>query len=178
MSATTSAFRASRLRIALASVLALLIAGSAAASASAQPAYHLVNQHSGKVLMPAGASTAWGQNIYQRPKVASAAQQWYFTAEGGDRFSFRNRHSNLCIHPSNWSPVSGTYLLQASCTSGGDARVWSAAYANGSYVFRSVKTGLYMDVVLSSTATNANAVQASFDHSTSQHWRLEYAGDF
>ena len=178
MSATTSAVRARRLRIALASVLALLIAGSAAASASAQPAYHLVNQHSGKVLMPAGSSTAWGQNIYQRPKDSSAAQHWFFTAEGTGRYAFRNRHSNLCIHPSNWSPVSGTYLLQASCAGGSDARMWSAAYASGSYIFRSVKTGLYMDIVLSSTATNANAVQASFDNSASQHWRLEYAGDF
>ena len=119
-----------------------------------------------------------GPNIYQRPKDSSAAQHWFFAAEGAGRYSFRNRHSNLCMHPSNWRPVSGTYLLQASCTGANDARMWSAAYASGSYVFRSVKTGLYMDVVLSSTATNANAVQASLDSSASQHWRLEYAGDF
>ena len=95
--------------------------------ASARPAYYIVNTNSGKVLMPAGGSTAWGTPIFQRAKDNAAAQHWFRNYENGGLASYTNRKSNLCIHPSDWDPVAGAgaYLLQASCTTTNGARLWA-----------------------------------------------------
>jgi cytochrome c len=183
MSSVTTAFRWPSRRLLLAGLLGLAVALTVAASASAQPAYHLVNENSGKALMPAGGSTAWGTPIFQRTVQNVGAQHWFLNAEGGGWYSLKNRQSQLCIHPSNWSPVSGAYLLQASCVTNNGARKWylfdsDPNSPNSPWGFSSYKTGLYMDVEESSTTNNALAVQATYSTRPSQRWRLVYAGNY
>ena len=180
MSSLITALRRPSLRLVLAGMLTIALALAVTATASAKPAYYVVNKKSDKALMPAGGSTAWGVPIYQRTRQNIAAQHWFLNVEGGGWYSLENRQSDLCIHPSNWSPVSGAYLLQASCVTNNGARMWYLFYSNAdsAYGFSSYKTGLYMDVEEASTLNNALAVQASYSTSASQRWRLVYAGDY
>ena len=181
MSSATTALRRPTVRLLVVVILGCALTLTVAASASAQPTYRLVNKNSGKALMPAGGSTAWGVPIYQRTPQYIFAQYWILKAEGGGWVSLKNRKSNLCIHPSNWSPVAGAYLLQASCVTDNGARKWYLFYdnADNAWGLSSYKSLLYMDIEESSMLNNALAVQANHSStSASQRWYLEYIGDF
>ena len=181
MSSVSIALRRPALRLLLGAILGCALALTVAASASAQPTYRVVNKNSGKALMPAGGSTAWGVPIYQRTPQNIPAQYWVLKAEGAGWVSLKNRQSNLCIHPSNWSRVPGAYLLQASCVTNNDARKWYLFYdgAANAWGFSSYKSLLYMDIEESSMLNNALAVQANYSStSASQRWYLEYIGDY
>jgi endoglucanase len=160
---------------------AVLVSLGFAEMASARWAYHIVNHNSGMALMPAGGSTAWGTPLLQRPVNGRTSQHWFLNSEGDGWWRFTNRASNRCIHPSEWSPIPGAYLLQASCTTSNGARKWylTPAGARDGYTFtiRSKKSGLHMDIEDSSRVTNALTVQASRDGTASQIWHLEPVGD-
>ena len=171
----------------LAATTGMLLAASALSLsfteiASARGAYRIVNQNSGMALMPAGGSTAWGTPIFQRPVSRyHHAQQWFLQDEGDGRISFRNRASNFCIHPSEWSATAtGAYLNQARCDTSNGARMWERTYdwTRGTYTIRARKNGLYMDIEDSSSLTSALAVQARSDGTPSQKWTFQYVGSF
>jgi Ricin-type beta-trefoil lectin domain-like len=135
--------------------------------------------------MPKDASTTWGTTIVQQNRVlSSAAQMWSIehvgSAGGTAIWRFRNRHSNRCIHPSDWSGLNGTRLLQATCSDKPEAKWYRYEHAAGTKLsFQSVLTGKVMDISHSSpSSAGANAVQYDDYGSPSQRWRLEYAGDF
>jgi hypothetical protein len=168
-------------RIVATIVAATILSLTLAEAASARWAYRIVNRNSGLVLMPAGGSTAWGTPLFQRAATGSTAQHWFLNYEGDGRYSFENRRSHLCIHPSSWSPIRGAYLNQASCTTTNGARMWFLLPPTGSdgYTFRiqSAKNWMFMDVEGSSRLMNALAVQERADSSASQLWRLQPVGD-
>jgi len=152
-----------------------------AAAASAAPYYYLTNVHSGKVLMPQNHSKAWGTTIVQQNLQNAGAQTWFVetvgTGPGGSPIvRFKNRHSKLCIHPSDWSGLSGTRLLQASCSNNSEAK-WYRYNWDGALYFNSLKTSKFMDIAGSSVNAGATAVQFDYDGTVSQRWRLVYAGN-
>jgi hypothetical protein len=167
----------------LAAPLALVIAFAGAASASARPYHQVVNAYSGRALMPKDGSTAWGTTIVQQNRVpSSAAQMWFIEHVGSagetEIWRFKNRQSNRCIHPSDWSGLNGTRLLQATCSNNPEAKWYRYSDATGKLSFQSVRTWDFMDISNGSTLPGANAVQNDDYGSLSQRWRLEYAGDF
>ena len=81
MSSPSTALRRPSLRLVLAGMLTIALALAVTATASARPAYYVVNKNSDKALMPAGGSTAWGVPIYQRTRQNVAAQRWFVNSE-------------------------------------------------------------------------------------------------
>ena len=164
-----------------AAALALVVALSATASASARPAYRVVNDSSDRALMPKNGSNAWGATIVQENRAPVVSQMWYLErVRFTDTWRFRNRQSNLCIHPSDWSGLNGSRLLQATCSNGPEARWYRYDLApTPKWRFQSVRTYKFMDIADGSSAAGAIAIQNDeYAVDVSQRWLLEYAGDF
>jgi hypothetical protein len=169
-----------RKTILAAAVAALALSLGFAGSAAAKPYYYIVNVNSGKALMAENHSKNWGTTIVQENIGGWGAQTWFveWIGEGPDGWvqRFRNRHSKWCIHPSDWSGLNGTRLLQASCTQAPEAK-WYTHYWDHAWRFQSTRTFKFMDVANASLAPGATAVQYDYFGTPSQGWRFIYAGE-
>jgi hypothetical protein len=135
--------------------------------------YHLVAQHSGKLVDINGASTAAGATLIQWPANGGLNQQFEFVDSGGGYFRIRVRHSGLVLQVA--SNGSGADISQQPDT-GATSQQWRVVDLGGGVVsLVNRQSGLAVDVWEESTADGARISQWTVTGNPNQRFALQRA---
>jgi signal transduction histidine kinase len=135
--------------------------------------FRLVNKHSGKSLGLAEGAITNGSMVSQWSATASSSQQWLVVpTEDGEHYEILSRASGKCAS-----------VYQDSMSVG--ARLWVWDYGDdpsqqfdlvnagaGWFKFKSVRTGLILEVAEASTGDNAVVQQGADSGAANQLWRF------
>lgn len=147
---------------ALVVLMALMIGPAGAAHAAGTSRYAVRPAHTLYYLNVEGGSTADGARIiqwYEASGTVHPNESWYFDAVPGtsDTFYIRSYSDDKVISVNSF--VAGAPAIQWA-NQGAPSQQWQRVpFSGGSYKFRNVATGLYLDVSGYSYASGAKLVQ-------------------
>jgi endoglucanase len=133
--------------------------------------YRIINRNSGKVLTPAGGSTADGANIVQVTNSNTNAQKWVFTSLGNGFWSIRNLNSSKYMDINGASTANGAYNIQWP-SNGGTNQQWQIIATDGYYYIINRNSGKLLDINGASTADNAQDIQWPANGGNNQQWQI------
>lgn len=135
--------------------------------------YHLVAQHSGKLVDIEGGSTTAGARLIQWPANGGLNQQFDFLDAGGGFYRIRARHSGLVLQVTGTG--TGADITQQPDT-GATSQQWQATDQGGGVVsLINRQSGLAMDVWEASTADGARISQWTPTGNNNQRFALQRA---
>ncbi len=171
----------------MAALTTLSLLAIAATAHAGTPYYYIINQKSGKVLVPENERKDVGAPIVQMTPRNTGAQHWFIERQfdmsnGRTVRQFRNRWSHECIYVQYKDDVVGRQLIQESCEQGYlSAGEWVVSsktdmWAERPFTAYNNNSGQCMDVAGASLADYAGLIQWPCHGQANQQFRLQYRG--
>jgi hypothetical protein len=169
------------LRVVVAVVMAMVVAGAGAAVVSTPAAaatvdtsawYVLLNRNSGKALDVYNLAMNDGARITQWARNNGNQQQWQFVDSGGGYYRLKSRLSGKVLDVYNWSTANGASIVQWADHNGANQQFRLADSAGGYVRLISRHSNKVMEVQGASTADGGNIVQYDDWNGNNQQWQL------
>jgi sugar lactone lactonase YvrE len=146
------------------------ISGSGFAIAFAE--FVIVNNHSGKALTVANASSSNAAGIQQTTAQGSVSQRWIFTPAGSGFYKIVNAWSGKALDVTNLSRSNGGIIQQWDYL-GGDNQQWSlTSTSTSTYNVTNKNSGKVLDVTAAATSDGAWIQQWDYLQGDNQQWLL------
>lgn len=135
--------------------------------------YLLQMQHSGLVLAPQNGYAYAAAFIDQQTNNGTDYQRWYATNVGGNKFTFVNQATNLCLAIENMENKAGVRLVQQRWM-GMQHQLWYVEQSGGgAYSLRSAYNGLNVTITNGSTAASTLA-ETALPNATLSEQQLQF----